>query len=213
MDDPERALILSYAPAAAREGLAALLALDDRLGGFVRAAREPMLGQMRLTWWFEALEALDTRPPPAEPLLQALAGTVLPRGVTGAALAAMVDAWERLLTGPLAEDDLAAFGRERGGRLFAAAARVLGDADPRVERLGEGWALADLGRRWSDAGTAAQAQQAGRQQLAGMFAQLWPPPLRPLGALALLARADLDGVASGSPRRVGRLLLHRLTGR
>jgi hypothetical protein len=38
--------------------------------------------------------------------------------------------------------------------------------------------------------------------------------LRPLGALALLARADLDpGSRPGSPARLARMLFHRFTGR
>lgn len=211
--DPERALVLRYAPTAARAGLAALLALDDRLGGFVRAAREPLLAQMRLTWWFEALQRLDAGPPPAEPVLRALAAEVASRGVTGAGLAGIADAWERLLDPVLDDAALTAFGRERGGRLFAVAATVLGAADDRVEKLGAGWALAALGRRWSDGDTAARAEVLARGLLAGAFDRAWPRALRPLGALALLARADLDGVPPGSPRRAGRLLRHRLTGR
>ena len=64
--DPERALALSYAPGAARDGMAALFALDDQLAGVVRTTRDPMVGQLRLTWWHEALAALDTAPPPAQ---------------------------------------------------------------------------------------------------------------------------------------------------
>ena len=88
--DAERALALSYAPVAARVALTTLFALDARLRRIALVARDPTIGMMRLTWWSEALERLDLSPPPAEPLLQALAGEVLPRGVTGAALAGPV---------------------------------------------------------------------------------------------------------------------------
>uniref|UniRef100_UPI0034A01D0A squalene/phytoene synthase family protein n=1 Tax=Sphingomonas bacterium TaxID=1895847 RepID=UPI0034A01D0A len=57
--DPERALVLSYAPADRRAGLAALLALDATLARIVWSARDPLIGQMRLTWWHGALSALD----------------------------------------------------------------------------------------------------------------------------------------------------------
>ena len=39
--EAERTLALSYAPAAARAGVAALLALDDTLGTLLRTTREP----------------------------------------------------------------------------------------------------------------------------------------------------------------------------
>lgn len=207
--DPERALAIGYAPAPARVALATLFALDARLRRIALVAREPVIGLMRLTWWGEALERLGPSPPPAEPLLRALAGEVLPRGLTGAALAGMVDGWARLLEG---EPDLAAFAAERGGRLFALAAGLLGAADARVERVGEGWALVDLAAGWPSLASSARAL--ARTALAGGYATSWPGPLRPLGALGLLARSDLEAIARpGSPRRVARLLAHRLTGR
>ncbi len=203
----ERELALSYAPAFARAGLAALLALDERLGAIVRRATEPTIGLMRLTWWADALVALDAGPPPAEPLLAALGEARL----RGAALADVIDGWDRLLAAePL---DLEAFGRERGGRLFAAAAGMLGAADDRVEAWGEGWALADLSRRWSKPATAATAAALARERLGVALTGGWPVELRTLSALGLLARSDLAGGAPGSPARVGRLAWHRLTGR
>ena len=69
----ERALALSYAAETVRPGVAALFSLDDTLGQILRTTREPLVGQMRLTWWHEALRALDGAPPPAQPVLQALA--------------------------------------------------------------------------------------------------------------------------------------------
>lgn len=203
--DPERALALSYAPADRRAALHALFALDDRLSAIVAAARDPTIGLMRLTWWADALERLDTAPPPAEPVLTAIAAHVLPLGVTGVELAAMIDGWERRLDPDTF--DPAAYAAERGGRLFAAAATVLGVDDARVGAAGEGCALSRLPRSPAVADLA-------RARLRDLFGQPWPRVLRPLGALALLARFDLAGTTSpGSPRRVARLLWHRLTGR
>eukprot|EP01037_Dinobryon_pediforme_P020365 gene20365-20969_t len=119
----ERALALSYALQPHQAALAALFALDDTLGQILRTTREPIVGQMRLTWWHTALTALDTAPPPAQPVLTALAARVLPLGISGADLAAMIDGWEALLDA----EDLDATTIEqhavaRGGGLFAAAA-------------------------------------------------------------------------------------------
>lgn len=216
----ERALAISYAPAAARPALAALLALDGRLGAILRATREPLVGQMRLTWWHDALHALDRAPPPAEPVLLALSAEVLPCGVSGATLAAMVDGWEALLAEPLDAAWIRRFAEARGGTLFRAGAAVLGvdtigrgAADAAIAGAGEGWALADLAGNLADAGMASQARTLASERLAAAFAHRWSRATRPLGALALLARADLAGTPPGSPRRVARLLRHRLTGR
>ena len=80
----ERRLALAYAPRERRALLTALFGLDDALASILRTTREPMVGQMRLTWWYNALTAIDAGPPPAEPVLQALARDALPCGIGGA---------------------------------------------------------------------------------------------------------------------------------
>lgn len=203
---------MSYARPASRDALAALFALDERLGGIVRAARAPLVGQMRLTWWHDALTALDGSPPPAEPVLEALARDALPRGVRGEALAGMIDGWEALLDeGALDEAALRLFARERGGHLFTAAARALGADDP-VEVAGEGWALADLAAHWTDPAGVALSERMARERLK-RAPRRWSRAARPLGALTLLARADLSGSRPGDPARVFGLLRLRFTGR
>jgi len=97
VEDPERDLVLTYARADRRPGLAALLALDDALAKLLRTTREPALGQMRLAWWREALEKLDHAPAPAEPVLKALEAEVLRHGITGASLVPIVHGWEVLI--------------------------------------------------------------------------------------------------------------------
>ena len=214
--DPERTLALSYATPQSRAALAALFALDDTLAQILRTTREPLVGQMRLTWWHQALCALDTAPPPAQPVLQALAAEVLPRGVSGARLAEMIDGWEVLLEAdPIGEDDIIAHGERRGAALFAAAGTILGcaPADQTVA-AGTGWALADLAGHLSDAQVAARAAALARGKLDEAMAGRWSRAGRPLGALALSARMDLSGKAQpAAPKRVARLAWHRLTGR
>lgn len=211
--EAERALAVGYAPAAARSALAALLALDRRLGDLIAGNREPMVAQMRLTWWHEALTRLDAAPPPAEPMLAELAHEVLPRGVSGAGLAAMIDGWEALLDDPIDEAALATFAAKRGAALFAMGAHLLGASRPDLTAMGEGWALADLAGRSGDRAVADRAAAMASARLGHGSDGPWSRALRPLGALAVLARADLAGVPAGSPRRVARLLRHRLTGR
>lgn len=209
----ERDLARLYASPDRRGAFSALLALDDRLGGIVRAAREPLIGQMRLTWWHQALTALDTAPPPAEPLLVDLAEQVLSLGVSGASLAAQVEGWEMLLDDPLDGETLRAAAAARGGALFAAAAAALGGPAP-PDGAGTGWALADFALHLSNVTTAAAARASAVEELETGLAAPWPRSLRPLGAMLLSARANLRGrYPEGHPRRVARLAWHRLTGR
>jgi phytoene synthase len=216
--DPERALALSYAPRARRAGLEALFALDEALGSILRTTREPLVGQMRLTWWHAALMELDIAPPPTQPVLQALAAEVLPRGVSGAQLAGMIDGWEALLEEPLNEAAMLLHARARGGGLFVAAGTVITSVGDPLATAGEGWALADLARNLGDGKIAARAVQLARPRLAEATRCRWSRAARPLGALAQLAQLDLD-VPRGSPvprsrpARVARLAWHRLTGR
>ena len=210
---PERELALSYAPARARDAMRALLMLDDRFGRIVRAGREPMLAQVRVTWWFEALERLDCDPPPAEPVLRALAADVLPHGVSGATLAAMVDGWEAILgDAALTDERLALFAEGRGARLFGAIASVCGAGDPQVRLAGEGWALADLAFNLSDHTEAARVRAVAAPRLREATALRWSRAGRGLGALALLARFGVEGEGGGASR-ITRLLWHRVTGR
>ncbi|MDH7971126.1 hypothetical protein QH494_02940 [Sphingomonas sp. AR_OL41] len=215
----ERALALGYAPGGARPAIDALFALDEVLGQILRTGREPLISQMRLTWWHDALTRLDTAPPPAEPILQALFDDVLPRGVSGAALATMVEGWEALLDpGPREAEGRALFGDRRGGDLFRAAGAVLGArGNPPLALAGSGWALADLARHLADRAAAEAALAEARAILARISPHRWGREVRALGALSRLALRDtavpLDRpIPSGSPGRVGRLLWHRLTG-
>lgn len=211
---PERRVVLSYAPsAAAGRGLAALLTLDDKLAETVRSTTEPMLGQIRLQWWHDALVKLDTAAPPAEPVLESMARDVLLDGVTGAAAAEIAQAWQAVLQEELDAAGLKAFAM-RGARLFELAGKLAGASpgDP-LALAGEGWALADLARGLSDPGEVAAARMIAEQALAQATAARWSRNGRALGAMAHLARLDLAGVPFGSPRRTGRVLWHRISGR
>ena len=212
--DPDVRLAIGYVPARRSDAMAALFALDERLGGIVARAREPTIGLMRLVWWRDALAALDGAPPPAEPLLAALAEC----GLAGAALAAMTAGWEALLDDPgLGGDAVAFHARERGGRLFALAGGLLGalpEDAARLGRAGAGWALADLARHLDQPRRAAAIRGEARTALAAALATRWPRRLRPLGQLAALALADTSrDQPLGPRRRVLRALRHQVTGR
>jgi phytoene synthase len=214
--DADRALALSYVPAARRRPVAALWRLDAALGAVLAAGRDPLISRIKLAWWRDALDRLDRARAPAEPVLQAVATEVLPGGVSGADLAQMEQGWEILLSpDPLADKDLEVYAANRGGLLFRFSARLLGETGGEaVERSGEAWALIDFARRSANAQDA-EAAVALARRTAGPRG--WPSRLRPLGMLAILARRDAEErrprwEAQGAPGRMVRMLRHRLTG-
>jgi phytoene synthase len=207
--DPDRKLALAYVPAAARPAVEALWRLDANFGAILATGTQPLVSQLRLAWWREALERLDQAPPPAEPLLQALAAHVLPT-VTGAELAAMEEGWLILLSDEaLSEDEQARYAELRGGQLFACTARLLGDEGFPVRPAGQLWALADLARH---------SRRVEEIKFPPPESQVkWPRQLRSLGMLAMLGRRDLERLGRkperiGSPRRILRMIWHRLSG-
>lgn len=172
----------------------------------VTSSTQPALGAIRLAWWREALERLDAKPPPPEPRLQAAAAELLPHGVTGAMLAELEDGWATLLD---EEPDIERVG-ERGVRLFAIAAKLLGAGDERLETAGRLFAQEQVGRlRLMRVNyPMAELRMLGRHR--------FPRRLRPLTALARLAARDVKQApaieAEATPGRAAALLSHRLFG-
>jgi phytoene synthase len=212
--DPDRILALSYVPGRRRAAVGALWRLDAALGAALAAGREPMISRIKLAWWREALERLDRERAPAEPVLQQLAEHVLP-AVGGSELAAMEEGWA-ILASPeaLGPDELTAYARARGARLFACTARLLGDPEAEVDGAGEAWALVDLARHCATRADSDIALAAARERI---LPRRWPSKLRPLGMLAILAGRDSDPErppweARGAPARMWRMLRHRISG-
>lgn len=177
--DPDRWRVTLWSPTPVRPRLAALFALDLELARVVETTTEPMIGRIRLAWWRERLEALDDAPPPAHPVLRALA---LHWPGAGERLAALEDgalAW--------ADGDLDEAARLRGSTLFALAADALGGGDPLT--AGPAWA-------------------AGSMRRAGLLLAPVAPPrrlprnLRPLLALARLGNRDPHERADAPARQL-----------
>ncbi|MBU7579391.1 MAG: hypothetical protein KAF27_02810 [Porphyrobacter sp.] len=190
---PEAELALAWSDQKVRAPLSIALQLDRRLARIVGRTHEPMLGQMRLAWWREALgKALADRPR-GDAVLD---GIGLHWQGREAALIAMVDAWEVLVTADgIGPAEAALFGAGRGG-FFAALAEDAGIA-PRLAVAGTRWALADAA-----AGVSNPAEQAALVA-AGLAAQDAAGRIgRDLRGLAVL-----EALALRSLRRGGRPLM------
>lgn len=181
-------LALAYAPRSARMQTLALLALDTRLAGLLRNSREPMLAQLRLSWWRESLGQPADKWPEGEPLLAALRTW---NGHHGG-LVSLVNGWEALTgAAPLPETALEAMAQGRAAA-FATLAQALDcNADLRmVQRLARSWALADLAMRL---GHESERNAARALALADRARGLRVPrALRPLQVLHALAARRLD---------------------
>ena len=171
----------------------------------VANSTQPALGAIRLAWWREALQRLDQHPPPAEPRLKAAAAELLPRGVTGAALARLEGGYATLLD---EEPDSERLG-EGGEALFAIGATLLGADDAMLPLAGRLHFHARAARH----GLAAFPADLGIAKLAG---HRFPRILRPLTALARLASRDASKAPrlepEATPARAAALLAHRWSG-
>lgn len=174
-------LLAAYAGAdAQRHHL--LWVLDARLAALVRSTSEPMIGQIRLTWWSEALGDETGVKGRGEPLIDAL------RAIDAAppsGLGRWLDGWEALI----GEIDLHAYAQGRGGGLFRALAGE--DEIPGwLDRAAMVWALWDLSGHVEDAALADRAIAMARQHLPDQKMR-WPAKWRPMRIAYGLARHDV----------------------
>ena len=201
----DRDLVRLYWPVELRPAFDALFAIDDVMADVVASSTQPALGAIRLAWWREALERLDQHPPPPEPRLVAAAAELLPRGVTGAALAALEDGYATLLEEQPDRDRLG----EGGAALFAIGASLLGATDVKLPHAGRLHAFARAARR----GHAAFPDEIDVTELVG---HRFSRALRPLTAFARLAARDVSQApkldTEATPARAVALLSHRLFG-
>lgn len=74
--DPDRYYISLFAPADSRAALWALIAFNQEVAKTRSVVSEPMLGEIRLQWWREALDGIADGTPRAHPVVEALASEI-----------------------------------------------------------------------------------------------------------------------------------------
>lgn len=147
--DPDRWLSSRFAPGpGARAALAALYAFDGELARAPRTASNPLVAEMRLAWWREAVDEIASGAPVRRhPVALALASAVQAFGLAPAGLEALVDARYRELEGrPMSLDEALAWAEGSGGGCAVLAAAILDPAsDPVAARAGgAAWSISRL---------------------------------------------------------------------
>lgn len=192
---PEAELAIAWSAPNLRAALTTALQLDRRLARIVARTNEPMLGQMRLAWWREALDKPIGQRPRGDRVLDAIGCDWAGQE---SALVAMIDGWEVFVTATaLGRDEAEAFGAGRGA--FFAGLGAAEDA-PRLAAAGARWAIAQAAGMVSQPQEKSVLVSAGRT-VAGPVGRM-PAGQRGLAVLEALALRALR--RGGQPLMAGR---------
>jgi phytoene synthase len=147
--DPDRWLTSRFVGnAAARGDLIALYAYDHELARARRIASTPLMAEIRLTWWREALDEIyEGRPVRRHPTAEALAATVRRRNLLREPLEAMIDGQiDALEAGALDAAAAVAWADAVEGSAAHVAAMILDPGTPAdaAAPAGRAWGLALL---------------------------------------------------------------------
>ncbi|QIE54306.1 squalene/phytoene synthase family protein [Pikeienuella piscinae] len=176
--DEPRFLAALFAPPARREALFALLAFNLELSKIPATVSEPILGEIRLAWWREALDDLFERDiVRGHEVIAALDAARGAAALDHGALVAMVDARLYALT-PGGIEDTAALGAYlggTGGALVGSLVRALG----------------------GDAAAVEVAALAGRAEATGRLIAALPEIIANGGDAHLTAGLDMNALREG----------------
>jgi phytoene synthase len=198
--DPDRWLATRFiGDAERRADVMALYAFDRELERARTAVSEPMLGEIRLAWWQEAVDdAFAGRAPRAHPVVEALDLAVRRRAPDATLFEALIDARGRELDPDPFDADAGAHAEASEGSVMALAGAML---DPQAtadqfRAAGRAWGLSRLvlGGRLSEA---ASARVGAEVSAALAQAPKLSPEAFPATAYAIFAR---DYVAGRAPR-------------
>lgn len=148
--DADRYYISLFASAARRPALWALIAFNQEVAKTRAVVSEPMLGEIRLQWWREALEGIALGTPRAHPVVEALASEIHDFLAIRHLLDMIIDTWSDDFGGTqVTLSSLQKHAEGTGGALSAAMLLVL-DSDAGASRLE---AAKAAGAAWSLMGT------------------------------------------------------------
>lgn len=148
--DNDRYLCALFAPQERREDLFALYAFNQELAKTRESVSEPMLGQIRLQWWRDAVEECHAGTPRRHEVVTPLAEAVQRCHLSRDLMDRLVEVRERDLDDapPATLDELLVYCNDTAGTLAGIALGVLGVEDVRVlgagRKIGQAWALIGL---------------------------------------------------------------------
>lgn len=201
--DPDRWLSSRFvADPAARADLIALYALDHELTRIPKIVSDPLMGEIRMTWWREGLEEIAAgKSPRPHAALKAIAAGRLP----ATALAALAEARLGDLDGAKTGEAALAHADATEGLLMALAARRL-SPEATADQVKQAARAAALAKTEGPAALA--ALKASRAGLAGL-----PVAAFPAVAHATLAAGYARGRHPGDLEKRWRILLAVLSGK
>jgi len=129
--DRERYIQARIAPAEARPALIALAAFNRETARIGDIVSEPLLGEMRMTWWQDAIDGAFAGKPVDHPVLRALGDAAARHALAAAPFAEILRARRAVLgdNRPRDVEALEAFAEHTGGALNALVADVLAGPD------------------------------------------------------------------------------------
>lgn len=183
-----------------------LQALHAELGRVRESVSEPMLGEIRYTWWREALEEVSLGKPRAHPVIAAIAQAANAGAIDVDTLFSMIDVRQVDLyrEGARSQQHVQSYAFDTGGALYAAIARAVG-ADPATQELAaqSGAAASTIGIVRA-AGFHAEMQHASAdtaEKGEAVFAGSFTPDLK--ATLDAMGQAALATLKEGLSKRVG----------
>lgn len=186
-----------FAPEGARAGLAALYAFDLELSRIVGVVSQQLMGEIRLAWWRESLEAVAAGKPGRHPVLDALAPLVREGRLSHMALEALIEARHADLDADALADDATRLSYIDGtvGAVMALAAGLLDPAAKPEATLsaGRAWGWAGLVRTGKITAEAARPHLMAALAAARTELKALPVAAFPAAAYATFAADYLKG--------------------
>lgn len=149
--DQDRHLTALFAPKEARQGLVALYAFNLEIARIPEVATEPLIGEIRLEWWREAIAGAYAGTPRQHAVVACLAEAIHAHGLTRAHFDRLLDArsFDQARTAPATLLDLKVYAEATSSGLIRLALEILGVGENEAAKqaaraIGIAWALTGL---------------------------------------------------------------------
>lgn len=148
--DYDRFLITLFAPKEAREDLFALYSFNYEVAKIRETVSEPMLGEIRLQWWREAIDGIYQGKPRNHEVVLPLFDAIKNKNIAKETFLNIIDARTADIydENPKTVDDFESYLGATSGNLTRLAAEMIGDGDEKTLSMAY-----DMGKVWGLVGT------------------------------------------------------------